>query len=131
MRVNGLNYIIKFKKLKSNTDIYHNIAFDKTTPVSDCELYCDLILDINPSQLRRIIFCNHIRRNINLTKKYCQIAIQKNICKEYAHKILCETYICANKTSSEDIEFIEEQFILSGPNVKLINTKANLFVIGI
>lgn len=29
-------------------------------------------------RLRRIIFCNHIRRNINLTKKYCQIAIQKN-----------------------------------------------------
>lgn len=119
--------VLNVKKSNSSTRVYHNIAFDKTTSMTDCELYCDLIIDIDQSQLRRIIFCNYIRRNFNLAKKYCEIAIQKNTHSEYAHKILCELHIRTNKTSPEDIEFIEKQFILSGSNTKLINTMCDFF----
>lgn len=115
MKVGGINYIIQYKKLKSNTDIYSKIAFDKTTSIFDCELYCDLILDIDINKLKNIIHRNYIRRdNWNLTKKYCELAIEKKISEEYAHEILCQIYIHKKTTFPEDIQFIEEQFELSG-----------------
>jgi len=69
MSIGGFNYIFKNAKSKFNTDIYSKIAFDKTTSISDCELYCDLILDININKLRNIIHKHYNRRdNWNLTK---------------------------------------------------------------
>lgn len=117
------------RKLKSDVSVYHRIAWNKTTPESVCELYCDLILDIDIGNIRKIIFCNYLRpNNLNLIKKYCGIAIEKNIFKEYAHKVLCQTYVYKVKdTSLEHIRQMEEHFVLSGSKSSLINGICDFF----